>query len=53
VHVQFDTVLKSFVLPFSSSANHLVKWAGGLKARLRKGGRAIPQPAPSARTLEG
>jgi sterol desaturase/sphingolipid hydroxylase (fatty acid hydroxylase superfamily) len=53
VHVQFDTVLKSFVLPFSSSANHLVKWACDLKARLRKGGRAIPQPAPSARTLEG
>ncbi len=49
-HVRFDTVLRSFALPFSYSANHLVKWAGGLKARLRKSGSAI---APPARASEG
>ena len=52
-HVRFDTVLRSFVLPFSYSANHLVNWANGLKARAQKGGPAIAPPAPNARTSEG
>jgi sterol desaturase/sphingolipid hydroxylase (fatty acid hydroxylase superfamily) len=53
VHVRFDTVRSSFLLPFSSCANHLVKWAGGLKSRPRKRGPTLARPAPSARTLEG
>src|SRR5260370_139515 len=34
-HVRFDTVLKTFALPFRYSAHQLLVWASRLKARLR------------------
>jgi sterol desaturase/sphingolipid hydroxylase (fatty acid hydroxylase superfamily) len=52
-HVHFDTLLKSFLLPFSHSANHLVRWAGSLKVRARKSAPGIAPRAPNARTSEG
>lgn len=52
-HVRFDTLLKSFVLPFSHSANHLMRWAGDLSDRARKRRPAIAPPASNARTSEG
>jgi len=52
-HVGFDTLLKSFTLPFSRSADHLAKWVGELKSRARKGGPATAPPAPNARASGG
>jgi sterol desaturase/sphingolipid hydroxylase (fatty acid hydroxylase superfamily) len=52
-HVQFDTLLKTFVTPFSRSANHLVKWAGGLKVRASKDRPGIAPAARNARASEG
>jgi sterol desaturase/sphingolipid hydroxylase (fatty acid hydroxylase superfamily) len=52
-HIQFDTLLKTFVTPFSRSANHLATWAGGLKVRAHKGRPGIAPAAPNARTSEG
>jgi len=52
-HVRFDSVLRTFAAPFAYSAAHLARWAGGLPARLRRGGGAVSQPAPNARASEG
>jgi sterol desaturase/sphingolipid hydroxylase (fatty acid hydroxylase superfamily) len=49
-HLRFDTVIRAFVAPFSYSANHLVNWAGGLKARIGRGEPAMVEPAANART---
>jgi sterol desaturase/sphingolipid hydroxylase (fatty acid hydroxylase superfamily) len=52
-HVQFNTLLNTFTTPFSRSANHLVKWAGGLKARTHKGRPGVAPAARNAQTSEG
>jgi len=52
-HAEFQTLLKSFALPFASSANHLARSAGALRARLRRGGGVVSEPAPNAHPSEG
>ena len=52
-HVRFGSLLRTFALPFAHSANHLIKWAAGVKVRAHKGGPAIASPASSARISEG
>ncbi len=52
-HVRFDTLLRTFIAPFVHSAGHVAHWAGGLRARWRRGGGAVPEPAPNARASEG
>jgi sterol desaturase/sphingolipid hydroxylase (fatty acid hydroxylase superfamily) len=52
-HVRFDTVLRTFALPFASSADRLATWAIGLKVRLRPREPSAAPTAPHARTSEG
>ncbi|MGD0721135.1 MAG: sterol desaturase family protein [Roseiarcus sp.] len=52
-HLRYDTVLRTFALPFAASADHVVKWASGMRRRLGKGKPAIAPPAPTARISQG
>jgi sterol desaturase/sphingolipid hydroxylase (fatty acid hydroxylase superfamily) len=52
-HVRYDSVLKSYVLPFADSAAQIIKWVGRLKLGARKNGAAIAPPAPNAHASEG
>ena len=48
-HVRFDTVLKTFALPFRASADHIAAATGRMKARWRKGeAPRAPEASPTA-----
>jgi sterol desaturase/sphingolipid hydroxylase (fatty acid hydroxylase superfamily) len=48
-HIQFDTVLKTFTLPFRHSADQIAAAAGRMKARWRKDeAPRAPEPSPTA-----
>jgi sterol desaturase/sphingolipid hydroxylase (fatty acid hydroxylase superfamily) len=47
-NIRFNTLVKSFALPFAASASHLTKWATPWRA-----GAALAAPEPEAQTAEG
>jgi len=52
-HVRFDTVMRSFALPFAASAAQIGRWAARLRARPAEGEPAIGPSGSAARTSEG
>ena len=52
-HVRFDTVLRTFALPFAASARHVAAWAAGMTLRWRKGEAAIAPPGSPATPSQG